>query len=97
MKSSGKLKGKMCSNGSPHRKFVPRKESKFPTITLEGLLSTIVIDAHEDSKVATFDVPGAYLQTDLPKDEFALLLMESKFVDIMCDINPKYKQHVCFK
>ena len=45
----------------------------------------------------TFDVPGAYLQKDLPKDNFALLLLEENFVGVMCDINPQYKQHIRFK
>ena len=57
----------------------------------------MVIDAYEYRKVATFDVPGAYLHTDLYKDKFTILLLEGKFVDIICDINPKYKQHVSFK
>ena len=47
--------------------------------------------------MATFDVPGAYLQTDLHKDKFTLLLLEGNFGDIKCDINPEYKQHVRFK
>ena len=44
LKSSGKLKIGMCANGAPHRKFVPREEANLPTITLEGILVTMVID-----------------------------------------------------
>ena len=87
----------MCANGAPHCKFLPREEEKSPTITLELLLTTTVIDVYEDRKVATFEVPGAYLKTDLSKDNFTLLLLEVKSVGIMCDINPKYKQQVRFK
>ena len=47
----------------------------------------MVIDAYEESKVVNFDVLGAYLQTDLLKDKFTLLLLEGKFVEIMCNIN----------
>ena len=57
----------------------------------------MVIDACEYRNVATFDIPGAYLETDFPKENFTLLLFEVKFVDIMCDINAEYKQHVRFK
>ena len=64
---------------------------------MEGLLATMVIDAYEDREVATFDVPGVYLQIDLPKYKLTLLLLEGKFVDIICDINPKYKHHARFK
>ena len=55
------------------------------------------IDTYEDRKVATFDIPGTYLQTYRHKDKFTLLLLEGKFVDIMCDINPGYKQNGMFK
>ena len=57
----------------------------------------MVIDAYEYGKVVTFDVPEAYLQKYLPKDKFTLLLLEGKLVDIVCDINPNYKQHIKFK
>ena len=57
----------------------------------------MVIDACEYRNVATFDIPGAYLETDFPKENFTLLLFEVKFVDIMCDINPEYKHHVRLK
>ena len=61
IKMSSKMKGRMCANGEPHRKFVPREEVKSLKITMEGLLATMVIDEYEDRKVATFNVPGAYL------------------------------------
>ena len=82
------MKFRMCANGEPHHKFVPREEAKFPTITLGGLLITMVIYEYEDKKVATFNVPGEYLQIYLTKYKFTLLLMEGKFVYIMCDTNP---------
>ena len=87
----------MCTNGAPHSKFIPREEEKSETINLEFILVTMVIDAYEDRNVSTFGVPGAYLQTDLPKDKFTLLLLEGKFVYIMRDINTQYKQHIRFK
>ena len=81
----------MCANGAPHRKFVPREEARSPTLSLEALVASLMIDAYEDRKVAVFDVPGAYLQTSLPDDKFALLVLEGQFVDIMCEINPEYE------
>ena len=94
LKRRGKFKYRMCANGAPNSKFLPREDTKSPKITLEGLLDNMVIDAYVGRKVATFYVPGAYLQTDLPKDKLVLLLSEGKFVDIMCEINPEYKQQV---
>ena len=97
LKRSGKLKVRMCANGEPQYIFLPVEEAKLMEITLEGLLATMVIDAYEDRKLENFDILGVYLQSDLPKYNFAILLLEEKFVDITCDINPKYNQHVRFK
>ena len=57
----------MCANGAPHSKFLPREEAKSTTITMKGLVPTTVTDEYEGRKVETFDVPGEYLQIDIPK------------------------------
>ena len=93
-KRTGLINGCMCTNGDPHRKFVPREEASSPTLSLEALIVYLTIDAHKHQKLTVFDVLGEYLQTDLPKDKFVLLMLEYQFVDIMCSINPEYSVHV---
>ena len=46
LKRSGKLKSSMCANGAVHQKCLAREEVKSLTITPEGILDTIVIDAY---------------------------------------------------
>ena len=46
------------------------------TIYLEAVYSIIIIDAHEVIYVAIFDVPGAYLNADMPEDKFIILNIE---------------------
>ena len=41
------------------------------------------------------DVPGAYLNAEIPEDKFILLKIERYFVDIMCEVNPKHEKNVC--
>ena len=96
-KRCGKIKGRTCANGAPHKKIVPREEAKSPTLSLEVLIITSVINAWEKRDVATFNVPGAYLHADLPKHKFALLKLRGKFVDSMCDVNPEFRKHVRFE
>ena len=48
----------------------------------------------EQSDVAGFDVPGAYLQTEITEDRQILLRIRNEFVDIMCAFNPDYKPYV---
>ena len=37
-----------------------------------------------------FDVPGAYLNPDMPEEKFVLLKLEYEVVDIMCEVNPEF-------
>ena len=45
--------------------------------------------------MANFDVPGAYLNADIPEDKFILLKIEGEFVDIMCEVKPKHRENLC--
>ena len=57
-------------------------------------MGTLLIDAHEDRDVAIFDVPGAYLQAEMPKEKKLLMKFRDEFVNIMCEVNPEYKKYV---
>ena len=96
-KRDGKIKGRCCSDGSGQRKFVPREEASSPTISVESLIALVTIFAFEKRDVAVFDVPGAYLQADLPDDKFALLKFEGQFVDIMVEVNPDFAESVRYE
>ena len=61
------------------------------------LFTTLVIDAHEERDVATFDIPGAYLHAKMPADKNVILKLRGHFVDIMCDINGEYRQYVRYE
>ena len=41
-----------------------------------------------------FDVPGAYLNADIPDDKFIPFNIEGGFGDIMCEVKPKHKKIV---
>jgi len=41
--------------------------------------------------------PGAYLHVKIPDDKFAILKIEGEFVDVMCDVNPEYKDDVRYE
>ena len=49
-----------------------------------------MIDAFEERVMAIFDVPGAYLNADMPEDKFVLLKLEDEFVDIICEVKPEF-------
>ena len=57
----------------------------------------MIIDANEGHNIDTFDVPGTYLHAKIPKDKRIIMKLRGDFVNIMCQVNPEYKQHVGYE
>jgi hypothetical protein len=90
-KRDGTIKGRSCANGSKQRKYLKEGESvASPTVSTEANLSTLVIDAFEGRDVAVYDVPGAFLQSNIPHGKVLHMRLRDEFVDIMCQVNPDY-------
>jgi len=97
-KRTGKIKGRTCANGSKQKRYLKRGETiSSPTVSLEAMTGTMAIDIKEDRDVAIFDVPGAYLQAEMPKEKKLLLKLRGQFVDIMCEVNEEYKKYVIYE
>ena len=90
-KRCGKIKGRTCANGSKQRQYLGDYESvSLPTVSFEALFITLIIDTSEGRDVAIFDVPGAFLQLEVPKNNMILMRLKGQFVDIICDVNPEH-------
>ena len=68
-----------------------------PTASLESIMTTLVIDAYKNRDIAIADVSGAYLHAEFPKEKNIILRMADIFVDIMCDVNKEYKDHIVYE
>ena len=87
-KIDGTIKGRICADGSKQKRYLVKDESvASPTISLESLFTTLVVDTYEENGIDTFDIPGAYLHAEMPADKNVILKLRGRFVDIMCDIN----------
>jgi hypothetical protein len=53
---------------------------------------SLMIDAKERCDVATADVEGAYIHADM--EDFVLLKLVGKAVNIVCQVNLKYENYV---
>ena len=91
-KRDGALKGRSCADGRPQRALYTKEESASPTVSTDALMFSLMIDAFEQRDVATADVVGAYLLADM--DDFVVLKLIGESVDIMCDVNEKYRPFV---
>jgi len=65
LKRSGKLKTRACADGRKQRKYISKEEVSSPTVQLESLLLSLLIDASENRSVATTDIVGAYLMAKM--------------------------------
>eukprot|EP00978_Attheya_sp_CCMP212_P046654 scaffold403813_cov59-Attheya_sp.AAC.1 len=54
-----------------------RKEASSPTVVIESLMLTCVIDSKEERDVAVVDIPGAFMQVDM--DELVHMKLEGKW------------------
>ena len=43
------------------KSYVTKEESSSPTVSLNVLIATFIMDAIEEWKVTTVDIPGAFL------------------------------------
>ena len=89
-----KIKGRTFADGRPQRCYITKEYASSLTISLEDSFTSLIIDSHEGRDVVIFDVPGAYLNADIPEDKSILLNIEGEFVDIMCEVNPKHKKDI---
>ena len=87
----------MCTDGSRKHTFIPLEEAMSPTIALEVLFVSLLIDYHEGRAVQTFYIMGAYLHASLTDDKVVHMKSESEFMDIMCEVNPEHETFVTYE
>jgi len=76
-KRCGKIKGRACADGRKQRRYIKKEEAAAPTLQLESLFLSLMIDANEHRDVATCDIVGAYLMADMPYYVLVRLTIES--------------------
>ena len=98
-KRNGDVKGRVVYNGKPTREYLGREDSSSPTVSLESILLTGMVDAHEDRDVMTTDIPNAFIQAPMPlRDEKVIMKITGRLVDILINMHPDtYGEYVVFE
>eukprot|EP00978_Attheya_sp_CCMP212_P031313 scaffold117901_cov29-Attheya_sp.AAC.1 len=93
-KRCDRIKARGCADGRKQREHTTKEEASSPTVAIESLVLTCVIDAKEKRDVlAVVDIPGAFMQVDM--DKLVHMKLEGKMAEIMVRIDPTlYKQFV---
>ena len=67
-----------------------------PTIEIEALFESLLIDSHEGISVQIFDFMGEYIQASLSDDNVVQMEFEGEFLDIVCKVNSEYEEFVTY-
>ncbi len=89
-KHTGQIKGRACINGVPQRAYIPKEEAALPTVSTESTFITAAIATSENRKVHCYDVPSAFVNTDVDKD--ILMVLKGKLARMLLNIAPEVYQ-----
>ncbi len=65
-KRNGTIKGRGCADGRKQRLYTSKEDTSSPTVSIESVFLTSVIEAHEHRDIGTVDLPGgAFMQADM--------------------------------
>jgi hypothetical protein len=92
-KRNGIIKGRGCADGRKQRSYTPKEEASSPTVAIEAVMLSCVMDAMERRDVATVDIPGAFMQADM--EDIVHMKLEGKMAELLVRIDPQlYRKHV---
>jgi hypothetical protein len=92
-KRTGKIKGRACINGAPQQAYIPKEEAASPTVLTESTFITAAIAVHEHRVVRCYDIPSAFVNTDVDKD--MLMALKGELAEMMIKIAPQvYRKYV---
>jgi len=82
----GRIKGQGCTDGRKQRAHMSKEDLSSPTVAIEALMLSCVIDMKEYHDVATVDTPGAFMQADM--DEKVHMQLEGKMAELLVRCEP---------
>ena len=95
-KQNGIIKSQGCADGRKQRKDTTKAEARSPTVAIESVMLSCVIDAHERRNICTVDLPGAFMQADM--EDRVQMKLEGKMAKLLVSIDPKlYREYMHIK
>ncbi len=93
-KRDSSIKARMCADGRKQKDGTwAKQDTTSPTVAMESVFITAVIDAHEGRDVACFDIPGAFLHADV--DEDITMVLKGRLEELMVQVAPNlYRKYI---
>jgi hypothetical protein len=84
-----------CANGQKQRLCKTKAETSSPTVSIESLALSCLIDAMENQDVGTWDIPAAFMQAEI--DEEVHIKFKQEFVYLLISVNESYSGCVTYE
>ncbi len=75
------INGWACRNGAPQHAYIPKEDATLPTVSTESTFVTATIATTEKRKVQCYDVPSAFVSTEVDKDK--IMVLKGDLADMM--------------
>ena len=75
--------------------YKTKEKTSSPTISMEALFLTCLIDAMEQQQVVTCDIPRAFMQADM--DELVHGKLEGEIAKLLIKVDATYKQFLTYE
>jgi hypothetical protein len=86
-KCDGILKAQQVTGGNEQQGYITKEDASSPTVSLEAVLLTYIVDAKKNRDVAVVDIPNAFVQTIVEDEkDKALICIRGPLVDILVSI-----------
>ncbi len=92
-KQTRKVKGRACINGAQQQAYIAKEDVALPAVSTKSVFITSAIAASEKRKVRCYDIPSAFMNTDV--DEDVLMVLKGELAEMMIQIAPQnYQKYV---
>ena len=89
-----KLKSRLVAGGNTQDKSLFKKsEVSSPTVATSSLLAIIAIAANEKRHLATVDIGGAFVRSDMRGPEEVIVTINSKLAEYLLQVRPDWRVH----
>jgi hypothetical protein len=81
---TGQIKGRGCADGRKPRLYYDKEDASSPTVAIESVMLTSIVDAMEGRDVATVEIPEEFMQADI--DEVVYMKISGTMVDLLVEL-----------
>jgi hypothetical protein len=92
-KRDGRVKARAAADGGSQIRY-NEEETYSPTVRLESIMLSSLIDAMEHRYVAMIDIKGAFLKAKVPDDLELVVKMDGELAVAFAELNPEFQPDI---